>query len=150
MSSWADLHTDSAEFAERVRAIFATGTNKTLATIRADGSPRISASELKIADGRVTLGMMPGSRKLQDVTRDPRVAIHSPNIEPPEPISTWLGDAKLSGRLLPASTPDGGTPGAYFELDIDSAVITRVNDAETMLVIESWHPGNGYRRIERE
>ncbi len=33
------------------------------------------------SDGEVTLGMMPGSMKLLDVRRDPRVALDSPTLE---------------------------------------------------------------------
>ena len=63
MPSWSEFEADAPEFAGRVRALFDSGTNKTLATLRADGSPRISGSELQITDGRVTLGMMAGSVK---------------------------------------------------------------------------------------
>ena len=76
MTTWGELRSDAPEFAACVRAAFEAGTNKTLATLRADGSPRISGSELAFDDHHVTLGMMPGSRKLADVERDPRVALH--------------------------------------------------------------------------
>jgi hypothetical protein len=74
---------DASDFAARVRARFDIGTNKTIATLRRYGGPRISASELEFADGEVTLGMMGGSMKLLDVRRDPRIAVHSPTFEPP-------------------------------------------------------------------
>ena len=99
MTTWGELRSDAPEFAARVRAAFEAGTNKTLATLRADGSPRISGSELAFDDDHVTLGMMPGSRKLADVERDPRVALHSPTLEPP-PGSLGAGDAKLAGVLV--------------------------------------------------
>lgn len=130
---WHSLETDAPEFAARLRALFDSGTNKTIATLRADGSPRISGIELQITD-RVTLGMMPASRKLDDVRRDNRVAIHSPTLEPPADVSLWAGEAKLAGRLVEKS--DG------FELDITEAVLTRV--ADNHLVVESWHPGRGH------
>lgn len=146
MTSWADLISDDPDFAKRVRAAFDAGTNKTLATLRADGSPRISGSELAFEHDRVTLGMMPGSRKLADVQRDPRVAIHSPTVEP-LPGSLGDGDAKLSGLLVAIPAPDGGVPGAYFELKISEAVLTTVQNDE--LVIESWHPGRGVEVARR-
>jgi hypothetical protein len=61
---WSTVVDQAPDFAARVSAAFAAGTNKTLATIRSDGSPRISGTELEFVDGRVTLGMMPRSRKL--------------------------------------------------------------------------------------
>ncbi len=63
MASWKDIESVAPEFAARLRACFDAGTNKTLATLRIDGSPRISASESKFEDGELTLGMMGGSRK---------------------------------------------------------------------------------------
>jgi hypothetical protein len=150
MSRWNEIIADAPEFAARVRSLFDAGTNKTMATLRFDGSPRISATELQLDDDRVTLGMMPGSRKLADVLRDDRVAIHSPTLEPPSDPALWAGDAKLSGRLVGVETPGDGVPGHYFELDIREVALTRVNQNGTALVIESWHEGRGYRSVERE
>jgi hypothetical protein len=146
MTTWGALRSDAPEFAARVRAVFEAGTNKTLATLRADGSPRISGSELAFDDDHVTLGMMPDSRKLADVERDPRVALHSPTLEPP-PGSLGAGDAKLAGALVAIAVPEGGAPGAYFELQISEAVVTTVQGDE--LVVESWHPGRGVEVVRR-
>jgi hypothetical protein len=156
MVSWNELLTDAPDFAGRVRARFDAGTNKTLATLRRDGSPRISGSELRFADGEVTLGMMPDSVKLADVRRDPRVALHSPTLEPPpgDP-GGWLGEAKLAGRLLEIrSPPDEPAGAASFRLDITEAVLTYVTSSTPdgpvdLLVVESWHPGIGHRRRTR-
>jgi len=145
--TWKDLEAEAPAFAERVRAVFDTGTNKTLATLRKDGSPRISATELQFEDGAVTLGMMPRSLKLLDVQRDPRVAIHSPTIEPD---GTGLpGDAKLSGTLTPVDAAADAIPGSYFTLSIDEAVLTWVDMTEELLVIESWHPNRGWETRRR-
>jgi hypothetical protein len=147
MAKWSEIERDAAEFAERLRTIFQAGTNKTLATLRRDGSPRISGTELEFDAGAATLGMMPGSRKEDDVLRDARCAIHSPTIEPPKG-SLGLGDAKLSGRLLAIDPPGpDAVPGSYFELDITEAVVTWVEGDQ--LVMESWHPGRGIQRISR-
>ena len=81
VASWQEIEKAAPDLAERVLARFAIGTNKTIATLRRDGSPRISASELEFADGEVTLGMMSGSMKLLDVRRDPRIALHSPTVD---------------------------------------------------------------------
>ena len=138
MSSWADLENDAPDFARRLKALFDAGTNKTIATLRADGSPRISGIELQL-DGRATLGMMGGSAKLADVRRDPRVAIHSPTVEPPADVSEWAGDGKIAGRLV--------ENGEGFDVDITEAVLTRVENNQ--LVVESWHPGRGHTVIRR-
>lgn len=148
MTNWAEIERDAPAFATRLRTVFQAGTNKTLATLRKDGSPRISGTELEFHDGRITLGMMPDSRKLLDVQRDGRVAIHSPTIEPPEKGSLGLGDAKLAGRLVAIDLPSpDAIPGFYFELDVTEAVVTWVEGDE--LVVESWHPGRGLKRLRR-
>jgi hypothetical protein len=153
MASWHEIEKDAAEFAAKVKARFQSGTNKTIATLRRDGSPRISASEAGFVDGELVLGMMPGSMKLLDVRRDPRIAIHSPTIEPPESApQDWPGDAKMSGRAVetppPADNPYEGA--GHFRLDITEVVLTYVGDPADHLVIESWHAGRGYRRRTRK
>jgi pyridoxamine 5'-phosphate oxidase-like protein len=150
MATWQEIEKDAPEFAEHVRKCFAAGTNKTIATLRRDGSPRISGVELQLADGEATLGMMNDSRKLADVRRDPRVAIHSPTLEPPAE-GEWLGEAKLAGRLVDAAPPaEGAQPdGNYFRVDITEVAVTYLGTPADHLVIESWHQGTGYRRRTR-
>ncbi len=153
MASWQTIEDELPEFAAKVRGRFEAGTNKTLASLRADGSPRISATECKFEGGELTLGMMGGSRKLIDVRRDRRVAIHSPTLEPPpQPSTSWPGEAKMSGSLVEISAPDGdGFEGAgFFRLDITEMSITYLGgDPPDHLVIESWNPKVGWRRRTR-
>jgi hypothetical protein len=145
-----------------VRALFDARTHKTMATIRRDGSPRISGMEMQFDDERVTFGLMDGSMKLCDVQRDPRVAFHSPSVDPPDDAPhEWVGEAKLAGRVVSRArahgaadggAADGGAAddgGDHFELDVTEVVLTRVGTPPDHLVIESWHPGVGYRRRTR-
>ena len=153
MASWSEIEQDAPEFARRVRARFDAGTNKTLASLRRDGAPRISASELEFSsDGEVTLGMMPGSMKLLDVRRDPRVALHGPTLEPSkDDPGSGPGDAKLSGRLVEIRPPTD-TPyetAGFFKLDITEVALTYVGTPADHLVIESWHPTRGWTRRTR-
>ncbi|MCA2215170.1 pyridoxamine 5'-phosphate oxidase family protein [Jidongwangia harbinensis] len=152
MASWQEIEKDAAEFAAKVKARFDSGTNKTIATLRRDGSPRISGSEAAFVDAELTFGMMPGSMKLHDVRRDPRIAMHSPTIEPPAGgPQEWPGDAKVAGTAVEVPPPaDGPHPEAgHFRLDITEVVLTYVGDPADHLVIESWHAGRGYRRRTR-
>ncbi|HEY7595695.1 MAG TPA: pyridoxamine 5'-phosphate oxidase family protein [Actinophytocola sp.] len=150
MASWREIEKDAPEFAERVRKVFGAGKHKTIATLRADGSPRISGSECEFDDGELTFGMMGDSRKLADVRRDPRIAIHSPTLDPPEE-GRWAGDAKVSGRAVEsAAPPDSPHDGAgFFRVDIAEVALTYVGEPADHLVIESWHAGSGYRRRTR-
>lgn len=149
MASWRNVEEEAPAFAERVRQRFDAGTNKTLATLRRDGSPRISGTELHFADGEVTFGCMPRSVKLLDLRRDPRLALHGPTLEPPrgDP-SAWPGDAKLAGLAVEVPAPvDSEAAGAgYFRIELTEVVLTYVGSPADHLVIESWHPGRGWER----
>ncbi|MEU7901962.1 pyridoxamine 5'-phosphate oxidase family protein [Actinoplanes sp. NPDC049118] len=153
MASWQDLERDFDEFPAKVKARFEAGTNKTIATLRRDGSPRISGSEMKFDDGEITFGMMDGSMKLRDVRRDPRIAIHSPTLEPPaDHPESWPGDAKLAGRAVEVPPPPD-TPFAdagFFRVDIAEVSLTYVGVPADHLVIESWDADHGYRRRTRK
>lgn len=149
MARWSEIEQDAPDLAERVRRRFELGTNKTIATLRQDGGPRISASELEFTDGDMRLGMMGGSVKLRDVRRDPRIAVHSPTVEPPpDQQAGWLGDAKVAGTVVAIPPPaDDPYPGAgFFRLDITEVVLTYVGTPADHLVIESWDAVHGLRR----
>jgi hypothetical protein len=153
MAGWQEIEREFPEFAGKVRSRFDAGTNKTMATLRRDGAPRISATELKFEDGEIVFGMMGGSMKLLDVRRDPRIAVHSPTIEPPsEGPETWLGDAKLAGRAVELPEPaDSQVPGAgHFRIDVTEVSLTYVGVPADHLVIESWDAARGYRRRVRK
>ena len=130
---------DAPEFAARVRGLFQARKHKTLATLRADGSPGISGIETGIGD-EVTFGSMADSRKLADLRRDPRLALHSPSVDPPEgDPGSWVGEAKIAGRAVVAD--DG------FRVDVTEVALTYLDGG---LVIESWHPGRGHERRVRD
>jgi pyridoxamine 5'-phosphate oxidase-like protein len=153
MARWQDIEKDAPEFAKRVREVFGAGKHKTLATLRKDGSPRISGSELEFADGEVTFGMMADSLKLADVRRDPRIALHSPSLDPPEDQASWTGDAKIAGRAVAVAPPaEGAEPGSgYFRIDVTEVALTYLGGTPPdHLVIESWHEGTGWRRRTRK
>ncbi|HEY1567756.1 MAG TPA: hypothetical protein VGF68_12095 [Solirubrobacteraceae bacterium] len=50
MTAWRDVEVAEPEFAARVRALFDAHRHKTIATVRADGSPRISGIEAAFED----------------------------------------------------------------------------------------------------
>jgi hypothetical protein len=152
MVSWSEVEKAEPGFAARVRGIFDARKHKTIATLRADGSPRISGIEAEFTDGELTFGSMPGARKGADLRRDARFALHGPTTDPPEDDPTgWPGEAKIAGRACFATTLDGaeGPPGELFRADIDQVVLTSLDEAGTMLRIETWQPGRGVRRIDR-
>ncbi|NKQ56210.1 pyridoxamine 5-phosphate oxidase [Amycolatopsis sp. K13G38] len=151
MTTWGDVEKAEPEFARRVRALFDAHRHKTIATLRADGSPRISGIETVFEDGELVFGSMPNARKGADLRRDPRFALHSATVDPIEgEEARWPGEAKISGRVLVAEPSDAFPVSDRFRADIAEVVHTHLNDEATLLVVEWWTPGHGLRRVERE
>jgi hypothetical protein len=150
MTGWHDVEQAEPEFAQRVRALFDAHRHKTIATLRADGSPRISGIEAAFDGGELVFGSMPHARKGADLRRDPRFALHSATVDPIEGSEGhWPGEAKISGRAI-AGPPSDASGADRFSADIAEVVHTHLNEQATLLVIEWWMPGRGMRRIERE
>jgi hypothetical protein len=151
MTAWQDVEQAAPEFARRVRALFDAGRHKTIATLRADGSPRISGIEVVFQDGQLTFGSMPNARKGADLRRDPRFALHGPVVDPVEGREAeWPGEAKISGRAVLSGSVREQPDSDLFHADIAEVVLTHLNDAATLLVVEWWTPAAGLRRVERE
>jgi hypothetical protein len=151
MTAWQDVEQAAPEFARRVRALFDAHRHKTIATVRADGSPRISGIETVFKDGELTFGSMPNARKGADLRRDPRFALHSATVDPVDGAEAqWPGEAKISGRAVAAGAITGGPEGDLFHADIAEVVHTHLDERATKLVVEWWTPGHGLRTVERE
>jgi hypothetical protein len=146
---WKAFAEAEPEFAGRVRRLFDAGRHKTIATLRADGSPRISGIECELTDDDLRFGSMTGARKLADLERDPHFALHGPTFHPEEgKEGDWPGEAKIAGRAIPDGSEQAG--GQMFAADITEVVITGLNSEATRLVVESWTPERGRRRVERD
>ena len=143
MTAWQDIERAAPDFARRVRALFDAHRHKTIATVRADGAPRISGIEAAFEDGQLVFGSMSHARKGADLRRDPRFALHSATVDPVEGAEAeWPGEAKISGRAVPGDE--------HFRADITAVVHTHLNPEATLLVVEWWTPADGLRRAERE
>jgi pyridoxamine 5'-phosphate oxidase-like protein len=150
MTAWRDVEQAVPEFAQRVRALFDAHRHKTIATLRSDGSPRISGIEAAFDDGELVFGSMVNARKGADLHRDPRFALHGATVDPIEGSEAqWPGEVKISGRAIATQAATEGSDSDHFRADIADVVHTHLNEAATMLVVESWAPANGLRRIER-
>jgi Pyridoxamine 5'-phosphate oxidase len=150
VTAWVEVEHAEPDFAARVRVLFDAHRHKTIATVRADGSPRISGIEAVFHDGELTFGSMPHARKGADLRRDPRFALHSATVDPVEGSEAdWPGEAKISGRVVVDPHTTQGQDGDFFRADIDEVVHTHLDDRATMLVVEWWTPTEGLRRVER-
>jgi hypothetical protein len=155
MAGWSEVEAGAPELAGLARRYLDLRTHKVLATLRRDGSPRVSATEIRFADGELWLGSMPGALKARDLQRDPRFALHGGSAEPSE---GWDGDAKLSGRAEEITDPDRRAAvlgeqhrGSHlFRADIEELSVVRLaGDPPDRLVIDAWHAGRGLSRRER-
>ena len=159
MASWKELTEQAPELAARLRASLDAHRHKVLATLRADGSPRVSGTEAFFAGDDLWIGSMDGARKGADLRRDPRFALHSAPLD----LELSAGDAKLSGRaelvdddeakakVMAAVTEVVGNeppePFDLFRADLTEASLVTV--AGDDLVVDSWRAGEAARRRTR-
>jgi hypothetical protein len=159
VASWAEIESVAPDLARLARRLLEAHVHKTLATLRADGSPRISGIEAKFIEADLWFGSMPGSRKGADLARDPRFALHSGSIDPPG----WQGDAKLSGlaeeivdpghkeKIFQAMGADAvAVDSLLYRADVREVSVTRLTEAGDELTIDFWNEAAGVRSITRK
>ena len=156
MAGWSEVETEAPELSGLARELLLAHTHLTLATLRKDGSPRISGTEIILAEGELWLGSMPKAVKALDLQRDPRFAVHSGSDDPDK---GWKGDAKFAGRveeiedderkraIVGGDAPPG--PLHLFRCDLTELVVVRLGEPADHLVIESWHEGRGVSLLRR-
>jgi len=147
MATWTEFATAAPAMSAAVAARLKAHKHHVLATLRKDGSPRVSGTEVEFTDnGLLRLGSMPNALKAVDLQRDPRFALHSN----PGHHTMDGGDAKLSGTAVELTDPDELqrifdaappelTPYHVFDLDIAEVVLTTLVDDH--MQIELWLPG---------
>lgn len=160
MASWSDVVIAAPGLAASVQTRFDAHGLGLLATLRREGSPRISGIEPLFALGELWLGMMPDSRKALDLLRDPRFALHSATIDK----QVTDGDAKVAGRAIPvdddatlaafreAFAAHAGDPppdGPFHLFLADIVELSMVRPAGDHLDIDVWREGGRVERIER-
>ena len=159
MASWSAVEAAAPDLAPRVRARFERHGLGLLATLRRDGSPRISGIE-PLFTGDLWLGMMDRSRKGADLRRDPRLCLHSATADK----NVSEGDAKLWGQAVPtedqadvarfladfaAHTGMQLPPGPMDLFRVDVTQLSILVPAGDHLVIEWWREGEPVQRVER-
>jgi hypothetical protein len=150
VASWGEFEAAEPELSAKVAALFGRRKHHVMATLRSDGSPRLSGTEVSIGDGAFGFGVMTGAIRIVDLHRDPRVAIHCQGIDPPEhDHSAWEGEAKVAGRAVAVPAPGDGPQGEHFVVDLDEVVCTGIGSPADHLVIERWTPTGGLQRIRR-
>ncbi|WP_069173086.1 pyridoxamine 5'-phosphate oxidase family protein [Streptomyces griseus] len=153
-SSWHDFHAAEPVFADTVRKRFQQYKHHVLATVRKDGSPRVTGLEVEFRLDHLWLGMMPNSRKAVDLLRDPRFALQAN----PGPDATMAdGDVRISGRAVKVTDPGVRArfaeevtppePFLLFSAEPDEVVRTAMDGDD--LVVQVWRPGHPLRTLRR-
>ena len=162
MTTWREF----TESAPRIAGIFARRHAATdnlcmLATVRADGSPRISPMEPRIFEDHLCLVGMPDTTKFGDLARDPRFCLHTATVD----THVKDGDAKLWGaardlddkalhrRFAEALYEESGFDirgrdfDHFYVADITAASSVEIGDGQ--LDITAWKPGEEERVLHR-
>lgn len=125
MASWRDFETAAPELAAAGRQLFfypGFGYGY-LATVRADGGPRVHPVNPLIFDGTLAVFLVP-SPKLADLRRDGRYALHSAGAENVDDefyvtgMARELVDADRRQRAVAAYHGPVATDHSLFELEI--------------------------------
>lgn len=155
MASWEQFSAEAPELAAAIHARFTATKHHVMATLRSDGSPRVSGTEVDFYGPALVIGSMWQARKALDLQRDGRVAIHAN----PGDGSMAGGDAKVAGNAvevvdttkLDTFVDDRHPPEPFhlFHVDLSEAVLTSVDEERNVMVIELWRPGQPVRRVER-
>ncbi len=160
MSSWSNVVRATPHLAAHVQARFDAHGLALLATLRRDGSPRISGIEPLFALDELWLGMMLASRKAADLLRDPRFALHSATIDK----QVTHGDAKIAGRAVlvedeatvgrfvaafQAHTGYAPPPGPFHLFRADVREISLVRPGGDHLDLDWWREGAQTTHLDR-
>jgi hypothetical protein len=163
MSSWDDVKTAAPDLAKRVQDRFEATGLALVATLRRDGSPRISGIEPFFGFGELWLGMMPRSLKAKDLQRDGRLALHAATVDK----NVADGDAKVAGvaaevtdtnqratfarGFAEATGYDPSDTGDYhlFRLALTEVVFVSLAPEGDAMLIERWSPGRPVETIRR-
>ncbi|NLE78491.1 MAG: pyridoxamine 5'-phosphate oxidase family protein [Rhodococcus sp.] len=153
MTNWTQFAAEAPDLARAVAARLHAHKHHVIATLRKDGSPRVSGTEVELYEDSLLLGSMVPARKAQDLRRDPRFSLHSN----PGHHSMEGGDAKIGGKAREITGaekarivdhyPDEIGEADVFELDIEEVALTTVDGDH--LYVDFWQPGQGVTRFTK-
>ena len=102
MATWAELAADEPGLAIEGERLLRPFTLAFLATVRADGGPRVHPVTITLHEGRLYVFLVDGTPKRRDLLRDPRYALHSFPSFPGGTVDSYVDDELvLSGTARP-------------------------------------------------
>jgi hypothetical protein len=155
--NWGDLEAAAPEIARLGKGRLDQARVALLATLRRDGSPRISPVEPFLTQGHLLFGAMSWSSKTRDLLRDPRCVLHSAISGP----DTGEGELKLYGRAIETddqirnSCEEGwwvGRPrdvATVFGLNIEQAAFISWDTEHGQMTVRRWSPRRGLTETRR-
>jgi hypothetical protein len=146
---WSSYAHAEPAHAAQVEALLVGHPHHVLATVRADGSPRVGGTNVFVTDGDLWIGMMPQALRAADLRREPRCAVHtaplSEALDPPDArldlVARELPPEAARARVLGTGAPDAD--GLAFSLAVRAVTLVRVEGEQ--LVLERWTPAGGLR-----
>ncbi len=143
--NWQELEHAAPELARQGRQRLDEARLALLATLRRDGSPRISPVESYLHAGELLFGAMAWSRKAHDLLRDPRCVLHSAVTRP----DAGEGELKLYGRAVEADAAvrDGCAEGWWQAQPHDAATVFALDIGEATFV--AWDLERARMRVWR-
>jgi hypothetical protein len=160
--TFPDLQTAAPDIAGPTAARFTASGLAMLATLRRDGSPRVSPIEVGFHDGRLYVGMMPGSTKSLDVERDPRISLVTALADKDDlggegklfGVASRVTDLDHADRVLRAVAersgfdPEAVAGSPLYEILVTGAAWQHV-EGDTF-VTSSWNEADGVRHRRRD
>ena len=155
--SWHDLEAAAPEIAQPGQRRLEQTRVALLATVRKDGSPRISPVEPYLSQGHLLFGAMSWSLKTRDLLRDPRCVLHSAITGP----DSGEPELKLYGRAVEVDDQirDGCQEGWWagrsrdsatvFALTIEQATFISWDLEHGQMTVRRWSPERGYTKARR-
>jgi len=160
-ATWQEFVEAAPDLARLVADRLTSHEHHVLATLRADGSPRLNGTNVVFDGDDLLVGCMLGTRRAADLRRDPRCALHTAPDLPTIP----QGDVRLDcvaveldedrTRAVFAQLAEGegvqqdGEPleGDLFALHLRS--VSTVKPADDHLELQIWRPSTGLQLVER-
>lgn len=163
MASWSEFAIGEPEFAELARKFLDLNKHKVLATLKRDGAPRLSGTELQFCLGQVFFGSMSGAQKANDIGRDPRISVHSGSVDPGPDRDGWDGDTTFSGRAVEVLDPSeiaawsaeldlpSSESGDFhlYRVELSRVTVVELNAEREALVVSWWTPREGLGTVTR-
>ena len=152
MATWAEVAAAEPELVRAGERLLQAFTLAFLATVRADGGPRVHPVTITVHDRRLYVFLVHGTPKRRDLLRDPRYALHSFPSFPRGTVESYVDDELvLFGWARPIENAETRAAVAavhndtvherdlLFELEVDRAQHKTRRDGTA--VYTRWAPG---------